>query len=840
MTIIVKNDTIFVSEYLNKKGEFKVTITTPKAFFGFDAGTEREMARWDKIVEYFYLLEKESDRIKVVNMGDSTEGNPFLQVVISSKENLENLDKIKADSAQIADPRGLSEEQMQELSKTGKAICVQSMSIHSHEIGGTQMSIKLAYELLSREDDVNSAILDNVVFVMVPCFNPDGQIRVTDFYYESKDTAFEGSDALPDPYHKYACHDNNRDAFPQNLIESQYMNKILYHEWNPQCYQDIHEMYDKAARIFVGYRKNPVDESVSPLMLRETMFYGSYMAYSLEKNDCPGSVVGSIYDGRINPGIHWNNANSHNIVGFLMEAAHPRIATSIHQYSEHLVGDDGEITKDNLPSIEMPSPWQGGEWGISETVRYMFHASYGLLDALAKTRSELISSRMKKALLQTKRGLTDDIRAYALPAYQHDQSALYRFVNMLLAQNVDAYIAKDEFVFDGRIFPKGSIIIPTSQPNYSVVKTVMGYDPKDVRRRNDPSCAIAQFMGLDFVELDNMPEGSFEKIESYDCAYDVPKSLGYILPGTDNNSYAVVNYLLKNGVPVFSTKNSSRDFYTEAHFEAICYAAKSYPVKVSKCEQKPDDMQKIIPAKAAVYKVHGQGDSGEAWARLLFDKFGFLCDDIRDFEIRDGKLSEYDILLIHDKDYKGLYNFDLYRHKVMDEKMRDNVPAPYTFALGGKACEMIDAFVKSGGRVLVFGRSCEFIINELNIPIDLAKDNSGFGGDNISVLRAKADTSHYLCYGMPEKFSILYQGEQVMGGADRLNYDRFSVPARFATGTIRRSGQFVDEALFGDKPIITTARTGMGEFILYGFQPHLRMQTDVTFKLLMNGMYFYE
>ena len=122
----------------------------------------------------------------------------------------------------------------------------------------------------------------------------------------------------------------------------------------------------------------------------------------------------------------------------------------------------------------------------------------------------------------------------------------------------------------------------------------------------------------------------------------------------------------------------------------------------------------------------------------------------------------------------------------------------------------------------------------------LQKTMPGSGGDNASVLHAKADTSHYICYGMPEKFSIVHQGEQVLGGADRLNYDRFCVPARFGTGTLRRSGQFVDEALFGDKPIITTAKTGDGEIVLYAFQPHLRMQTDATFKLLMNGMYFYE
>jgi hypothetical protein len=61
------------------------------------------MARWDKIVEYFHLLENESDRLKVINMGPSTEGNPFLAVIISAPENLNRLDHYKAINQKITD-----------------------------------------------------------------------------------------------------------------------------------------------------------------------------------------------------------------------------------------------------------------------------------------------------------------------------------------------------------------------------------------------------------------------------------------------------------------------------------------------------------------------------------------------------------------------------------------------------------------------------------------------------------------------------------------------------------------------------------------------------------------
>ncbi|MBL7080470.1 peptidase M14 family protein, partial [Candidatus Bathyarchaeota archaeon] len=128
-------------------------IKSPEEFFGFQLGIDRKIARWDKIVEYFYTLEKNSDKIKVIDMGPSTEGNPFLQVIISSAENLANLEELREINNKIADPRGLTKEEVKGLISKGKAVICQSMSLHASEIGGTQMAPELAWDLLTREDE---------------------------------------------------------------------------------------------------------------------------------------------------------------------------------------------------------------------------------------------------------------------------------------------------------------------------------------------------------------------------------------------------------------------------------------------------------------------------------------------------------------------------------------------------------------------------------------------------------------------------------------------------------------------------------------------------------------
>src|SRR5271165_1050906 len=129
-------------------------ITTPEKFFGFQLGADKKMARWDKIVDYYAVLEKQSGgRMKVVNMGPTSMGNPFLMVIVTAPANMGKLDRLREVNNRISDPRGLSEAQAHALVDEGKAVVVQSMIMHATEIGGTQMAPELAYDLLARKDE---------------------------------------------------------------------------------------------------------------------------------------------------------------------------------------------------------------------------------------------------------------------------------------------------------------------------------------------------------------------------------------------------------------------------------------------------------------------------------------------------------------------------------------------------------------------------------------------------------------------------------------------------------------------------------------------------------------
>jgi hypothetical protein len=216
-------------------------IPSPEEFFGFQMGADRKLAHWDRMVEYYDLLNERSDRIHVVHMGESTLGNPFLSVFISSPENLANLDELKRLNAILQDPRGHSQAEIDYAIENGRVVFVQSYGLHASEVAATQGIAEITWEFATRTDDEVMGILDNTIAIMIPSLNPDGLNMIKEWYDRWVGTEYEGT-SMPWLYHHYIGHDNNRDAFMTNTVESEYGAEILFREWIPQAFIDHHQM----------------------------------------------------------------------------------------------------------------------------------------------------------------------------------------------------------------------------------------------------------------------------------------------------------------------------------------------------------------------------------------------------------------------------------------------------------------------------------------------------------------------------------------------------------------------------------------------------------------------
>src|SRR5262249_11148688 len=146
-------------------------------FLGFKVGADNKLVRWDKIVEYMKLAAASSDRVRFHEVGKTTDGNPFVLLEISSPDTLKNLDRYKQLERKLYfQGDAPSDADRDRIINEGKAVVLITCSIHATEIGASQMSVELVHRLATEETPVVKKILDNVIFLLVPSLNPDGQI----------------------------------------------------------------------------------------------------------------------------------------------------------------------------------------------------------------------------------------------------------------------------------------------------------------------------------------------------------------------------------------------------------------------------------------------------------------------------------------------------------------------------------------------------------------------------------------------------------------------------------------------------------------------------------------
>src|SRR6185436_12658833 len=143
-------------------------VPTPSKFLGFEVGADRKLADYRQIVSYFRAVAAASPRVKIESLGKSTRGEDFIMAVVSSEANIRNLERIREVGAKLADPRGLSDAQVDALVREGKTIVLVTCNIHSSEIASSQMAMEWLHALATAGDAETKRRLDNVVLLLVP------------------------------------------------------------------------------------------------------------------------------------------------------------------------------------------------------------------------------------------------------------------------------------------------------------------------------------------------------------------------------------------------------------------------------------------------------------------------------------------------------------------------------------------------------------------------------------------------------------------------------------------------------------------------------------------------
>ena len=824
-------------------------ITSPEKYFGFKIGTDKKIARWDKIVDYFYKLENESNKIKVTNMGPSTEGNPFLMVVISSSNNLSNLDRLKEVNATLSDPRGTSEKIIKDLVQEGKAVICQSMSLHATEIGGTQMAVQLAYDLCSRTDEEAQRILDNVLFFMIPSFNPDGQIMVTDWYRKTVDTKYDGL-GLPYLYHKYVGHDNNRDGDYLSMVESKYAGQLMYIDWPPQAYIDHHHMGSYGARYYVPPYSDPIRPYADPLIWREMSWYGAHMAYKLEEAGKQGILNAAQYPGWGHFGWHWITP-FHNIAGMLTESASAQLASPLYIHPEQLRGGARQFPKYEAQST-FPNPWPGGWWRLSDIVEQKWISAWALLDLAARNKETVLWNAYLKAKRQTERGEKGDIKAVVIPIEQHDPVTAKKMVNILLKSGIEIKKAQNDFTVDGRIYKKGSYLITLAQPKMGLIRNLLvrtfyadndwtrGKDGAPLRPYDLSTHNMNEFMGVNAEQIKSKAIGNFDILKYSDPISGKISSNGkaLVLDGKLNASFKAVNMLLEKGIEIKRAEKSSSnikqgDFIISKGSETVLSEiAKETGVDFKAINEIPNNsIHKIQKKKLGMYHRYYGGNMDEGWTRFTLEQFGFPYKSILSPEFKKGNLNKNYDAIIFPSDSPGMITGDL-----PERYTRREYPEEYVSGIGKDGVKHLKYFVENGGTLVTFADACEFAIKEFKL--DVRNVMTGYKSTEFfcpgSTIKVKIDNTDPLAFGMPSEGYVVYTASPAFEIIPGSFNDKYKTIVRYVEKDLLQSGWLIGEDKLAKKSGMVKAQYGKGSIILIGFRVQHRYQTHGTFKLLFN------
>ncbi|HUP51359.1 MAG TPA: M14 family zinc carboxypeptidase, partial [Longimicrobiales bacterium] len=215
-------------------------VPTPLEHFGFEIGADRKLANWDALTAYFERLAETSPRVVVDTLGTATAGSPFVMLTITSPANHARLEELHDIQMRLADPRLVTNDaELARLLDEGKTVVLITQGIHATEVGASQMSANLAYEMASSDDPRILEILDAVILLQIPSLNPDGLQWVTDWYNQHVGTDFEAA-PLPWLYHFYTGHDNNRDWYAFTQDETVLTVLGAHNRWHPQIVHDVH------------------------------------------------------------------------------------------------------------------------------------------------------------------------------------------------------------------------------------------------------------------------------------------------------------------------------------------------------------------------------------------------------------------------------------------------------------------------------------------------------------------------------------------------------------------------------------------------------------------------
>lgn len=862
------------------------TVPSPEQYFGFKIGADGELARYPKILEYFSLLAKQTDRVKYEVIGKTTMGNDYALLRISAPQNLAKFDRLVEINRRLADPRGLSDAEAQKLAAEGKPFYLVYATIHSTEVSNGQAIINIVHRLATESSPFIREILDNSVILMVPSQNPDGQHLVIDHWYKTKGT--NHTRVYPDLYHKYVGHDDNRDWFMFTQKETRMNIDLVQNKYKPIISHDMHQQGPQGSRIFVPPFTDPFDVNIHPLLALGQATVGQAMASALIGEGKEGIAWLEGYD-------MWTPARQ-----YMVYHGQPRILTEIASSGGGLADpfvnpQQGKPLGPQESRWNFPVPYSKDTWTLGQQVDYGVTAALAGMSHVAKYGHEWLYNfyRVHRDWVTYDKGPY----AFVVPATQRDPFATYEMLEILEFADVEIHRATAAFSANGRQYPAGSYVIKTAQPYGAFAKTML-------EKQNYPDLRL--FPG-------GPPEPPYDvtghtlwmlmgvTVDSVATSFDAPLELvkavkpivtaaparpkaAYLIGPESYGVFKLVTELQKANVPIFRAGaafdgNAAGTFVipsTAASQPIVEKAAASLGLVVKGADTMPAvDGFKLKPGtRVGLWK--GAGNMPGGWLMWLLEQYGINHDIVKSQDFTGDLNQKYDVILLPSGTSKARIVSGL------DPKRNDAAEWSWAYGVGDAGWAKLKTFVQNGGTLLAIGSSVETARELLDLPIEKALPEApprfgpgaARGEDNVtagtvdralrdafssparlmqtlrdrvadptslfycpgSLLQNEFDTTNPVAWGMPEAWPVFFETDQAYRLRPGFGIET-KVVSRYPREGILQSGWLLGEEYLRDQANVLSFKVGKGSVVTYGSQVDFRTQPRATFRLIFNAMF---
>ena len=618
-------------------------VPSPLKFLGYIPGEPGHLTYHKDIARYLEALDKASDRVTMFKIGLSDEGRDMYAVAVADESTIKKLDKYRQITAQLTDPRKLTDRQAKQLIATGKPIYFASGSIHSPETGSPEMLMELAYRLAIEESPFIQTIRNNIIFVFTPVSEVDGREKQVDNFVAQQK-------GLPSPsmvyWGKYVQHDNNRDGIGVGLRLTQVMLKTFL-DWHPTVWHDLHE---SVSLLYTSTGTGPYNSVVDPIQVNEWWLLAQTEIMELTKRGVPGVWTYNYYDGWVPNYMFWIGV-THNSIGRFYETQSYGGAVN----RPLPVQQSREWYRPNPTPPDMV-------WGPRNNVNLQQSALLIAMNSVAKNKETFLENYYLKNKHTIERGRTQAPYAYVIPAKQRRTVEAAELMNLIRREGAEVHTANAAFTSGNTQVAAGDYIVRMDQPYNAIVETLLGvqfYAPENPRPYDDTGWAIALVRNLKTSRVEDK------------AIFDKPMTLAasdFKIAGTITGTGRVflVDHTTDNTLVTFRFQNAGvkmsaaeKEFeagghrfapgafvITDANRAALEPSIKELGLSAWAVDAPPNVPMHDLDVPRVGYVHTWTSTQDEGWVRLAFDNFKVPYTYFAAPKLREGNLrAKYDVII---------------------------------------------------------------------------------------------------------------------------------------------------------------------------------------------------